>query len=62
VTFSIDDFIDLTNSSTLKPDLPVTIVAWINIEKDGGIFHNNPAFNRFYGFWLNSQANGKISA
>jgi len=57
----VDDFIDLSNSYGIKPDLPVTIAAWIYYEQDGGIFHNNSNTALYYGVWLNIQANGKLS-
>ena len=31
----LDDFVDLGNSSSLKPDLPITIAAWIQLDEAG---------------------------
>ena len=46
---------------SLKPQLPVTISAWININEPGPIFCNNDDDTNYYGVWMTiSQSRGII--
>ena len=49
----VDDYIDIGNANILKPNLPVTIAAWIYLEKNGCILDNNLGDTTYYGLWFN---------
>ena len=48
----IDDYIDIGNDSLVKPQLPMTIAAWIYLEKGGFIFVNNFDDQNYFGIYL----------
>lgn len=58
----IDDYIELPSASTMKPDLPVSISAWIQMDTASlnNIFTNNFDNNSYHGLWVNVGSNGKV--
>lgn len=49
-----DDYIDLGNSKKLKPDFPITIVAWVRFDRFWGnfFFTNNYDEDYYNGIWV----------
>jgi hypothetical protein len=61
----IDDYIDISNSSTIKPPLPVSFACWININPHMisiPIFTNNIDATRYFGVFgiINSSNNVQL--
>ncbi|MEM7370787.1 MAG: LamG-like jellyroll fold domain-containing protein [Bacteroidota bacterium] len=59
------DFIDLLpNTADFKPQLPVTISAWIQLDdlEPNMVFKNDYQDNKYTGVWLNIAGGGTISA
>ena len=57
------DYISLGNDSSLKPSLPVTISAWVKINKNNianAIFGSSRSDSIHYGVWLYIDTNDKI--
>ncbi|MDF1498837.1 MAG: LamG domain-containing protein, partial [Patescibacteria group bacterium] len=51
----VDDYVDFGNSATLKPPLPITILAWVNFEQLGSyefLFLNDEMVSSYNGFLL----------
>jgi hypothetical protein len=55
----LNDYVNLGNDSSLKPPLPVTLSAWINmsdpdepIQDDIILLDTLDGYNRYYGIWL----------
>ena len=59
-----DDYTDIPNVSSLKPQLPITIAAWIkanSVSGSGPIFSNDVCTtNNYYGVWLGI-SDGKLN-
>jgi hypothetical protein len=53
----LDDYINIGNSYTLKPELPVTITAWVYVEKPGYFFDNNHDETNYFGIWMGAGEN-----
>jgi len=50
----IDDYVDLGNDTSLKPPLPVTLSAWINLsQNDKTIISLDNCSSTYYGVWMN---------
>jgi len=59
----VDDFIDLLPNQKFKPQLPVTISAWVELANHdiNMIFKNDTEIDRYRGVWLNN-VDGVVSA
>ena len=60
-----DDFIELPNNSMLKPQFPISITCWINIDEypessNRGIFTNDFLENYYTGVWIGCLQSEKI--
>jgi hypothetical protein len=59
----IDDYIDIGNSSTLKPSLPLTLTLWVRVDEQKGsaLFTNNYDLDVNNGAWLALSSNGTVA-
>jgi len=62
----IDDYMDIGNDSSIKPQLPVSFSYWIHYVTLGvrmPVFTNNAAFNNgsYYGVWTDVNISNKIA-
>lgn len=61
----VDDFVDLTNTSTIKATLPLSLSFWLKVNSIGGNIisiddhYTNPP-NLYYGWWVQILVNGKL--
>ncbi|MEL7531253.1 MAG: LamG-like jellyroll fold domain-containing protein [Bacteroidota bacterium] len=60
----IDDYITLNPNNQFQESLPLSIVAWVNIEDSdfNMVFKNEYVSNRYSGVWLNINTSRKVAA
>ncbi|MDY6990800.1 MAG: LamG domain-containing protein [Thermodesulfobacteriota bacterium] len=58
----IDDYINIGNNASLRPDLPVSFTAWVRIDsnKYQGVFRNNYYTDQYTGIIVNFMDTGHI--
>ncbi|MFC1738672.1 LamG-like jellyroll fold domain-containing protein [Planctomycetota bacterium] len=60
----VDDFVDLGDSSSLKPDLPLTLSAWIKLDSSGSrqyVISLDDQSSNYYGVWMQVQPDGNVN-
>lgn len=58
-----DDYIDIGNDNSLKPDFPLTISAWVNLtslDTHCGILRNNADESKYYGAFMSVYTDGIV--
>ncbi len=60
----VDDYIRLNPNNQFQEELPLSIVAWVNIEDSdfNMVFKNEYVSNRYSGVWLNINTSRKVAA
>jgi hypothetical protein len=60
----LDDYVDLGNDVSLKPSLPVTVCAWVNLSGSGKhqriISIDEQSLATYYGFWLHILSTDRV--
>lgn len=59
----IDDYVELSGSTLMKPAFPLTIAFWLKVDQSEAcaVYFSDFLDNQYYGFWVNVSATNEIS-